>query len=28
MSVKYDFSLNLLGLGELYTVAYTQHSMW
>jgi len=28
VSVKYDFSPNLLGFGELYTVAYTQHSFW
>jgi len=28
ISVKYDFLPNLLGLGELYTVAYTQHSFW
>lgn len=28
VSVKYDFLPNLLGLGELYTVAYTQHSFW
>ncbi|MDQ7042189.1 MAG: phospholipase A [Sulfurimonas sp.] len=27
-SVKYDFAPNLLGLGELYSVAYTQHSFW
>jgi phospholipase A1 len=28
ISVKYDFMPNLLGLGELYSVAYTQHSFW
>ena len=28
VSVKYDFGANLLGLGELYSVAYTQHSFW
>lgn len=28
VSVKYDFAPNLLGFGELYTVAYTQHSFW
>jgi len=28
ISVKYDFAPNLLGLDELYTVAYTQHSFW
>ena len=28
VSVKYDFFPNLLGLGETYTVAYTQHSFW
>jgi len=28
ISVKYDFAPNLLGLGEIYTVAYTQHSFW
>jgi len=28
VSVKYDFFPNLFGLGELYTVAYTQHSFW
>ncbi|MBL1243307.1 MAG: phospholipase A [Sulfurimonas sp.] len=27
-SIKYDFAPNLLGLGELYTLAYTQHSFW
>jgi phospholipase A1 len=26
--VKYDFAPNLFGLGELYSVAYTQHSFW
>ncbi|QSZ40588.1 phospholipase [Sulfurimonas aquatica] len=28
VSVKYSFFPNLLGLGELYSVAYTQHSFW
>lgn len=28
VSVKYDFLPNLLGLNELYSVAYTQHSCW
>lgn len=28
LSVKYDFLPDLLGLGELYSVAYTQHSFW
>ncbi len=28
VSVKYDFAPNLFGFGELYTVAYTQHSFW
>lgn len=28
VSVKYDFLPNLLGFGELYSVAYTQHSFW
>ncbi len=28
ISFKYDFAPNLFGLGELYSVAYTQHSFW
>jgi len=28
VSVRYDFVPNFLGLGEIYTVAYTQHSFW
>jgi phospholipase A1 len=28
VSLKYDFAPNLLGFGEIYTVAYTQHSFW
>ena len=28
LSVKYDFAPNLLGFGEVYTVAYTQQSFW
>jgi len=27
-SVKYDFFPNLLGLDEVYSLAYTQHSFW
>lgn len=28
LSLKYDFLPNLLGMAEIYTVAYTQHSFW
>jgi phospholipase A1/A2 len=28
VSLKYNITANLLGLGEIYTVAYTQHSFW
>ena len=28
ISVKYDFAPDLLGFGEIYTVAYTQQSFW
>jgi len=28
ISIKYDFLPNLLGLDEVYTFAYTQHSFW
>jgi phospholipase A1/A2 len=28
VSFKYDFAPDLLGLGEIYSVAYTQHSFW
>ena len=28
ISIKYDFLPNILGLDEVYTFAYTQHSFW
>jgi phospholipase A1 len=28
VSIKYDFSANLLGLGEIYSFGYTQRSWW
>lgn len=27
-SVKYDYAVNLLGLNEIYSFGYTQHSFW
>jgi len=28
VSLKYDFTSNIFGLNEIYSIAYTQHSFW